>query len=234
IISLCLITLSGVCFAQLIPNGSFENGTIPSSTGSGETLDPATALPGWSILGSPLYFQYGPLGGPVISLTPTTSFPASNGTNSVYLQAGFGGATNPVSLWRSLSVPLNVNAITFQSRALYDPNLYPAGYYLPLLVSAAGLSVTPTYLSTDASGYQTLGIDVSPYLGTSMELRFSIMLSGETWPFGGGGGAWQIDNIRYSTNPVPEPDVLTLLSVGAVMLGLQYCRKKTHARLRLP
>jgi hypothetical protein len=154
-----------VGFSQLVPNGSFENGTIPSSTGFGQTLDPATALPGWSISGSPLYFQSFPLGGPVIGITTQT---ASNGTNSVYLQAGFGGATNPVSLWQSLSVPLNVKTITFQSRAAYDPNLYPAGYYLPLLVSAAGLSVTPTYLSSDASGFQTLGIDVSPYSGTSM------------------------------------------------------------------
>jgi len=221
IISLYALILSGVGFSQGIPNGSFENGVLPSSSSGLTTLDPIVALPSWNISGSPLFFPDGPLGGPVVAITPTAIFPASNGTNSVYLQTGFGGATTPVSLWQSLSIPLNVKTITFQSRAPYDPNFYPPGYYLPLLVSAAGFTVTPTYLLTDVSGFQTFGIDVTPYLGTSMELRFSVILSGSL----GGGGAWQIDNIRYSTNPVPEPDVLTLLSFGGLILAFQYCRK---------
>lgn len=177
-----------------------------------QTLDPAIALPRWNISGSPLYFQSFPLGGPVIGIATTQN--SSNGTNSVYLQAGFGGATDPVSLWQSFSIPLNVKTITFQSKELANPNLYLPGYLLALLVSAAGQSVAPVYISTDNSGFDTFGIDVTQYLGTSMELRFSLDPLGNH----ARGGAYQVDNIRYSTSAVPEPGTLALLAFGAAAI----------------
>jgi hypothetical protein len=105
---------------------------------------------------------------------------------------------------------------------LYDPNFYPAGYYLALLVSAAGLPATPAYLSTDASGFKTFGLDVAPYQGTSMELRFSVDPLGNP----SRGGAYQIDNIRYSLAAVPEPTTLTLLGVSAAAFSLLGYRRK--------
>ena len=219
------ITFSNECLGQLIPNGSFENGTLPtSSPGFPETLDPSTAIPGWSISGSPLYFQSGPLGGPAIAIT--TAYPASNGSNSVYLQAGFGGATTPVALWQSLLIPLNVKAITFQAKELYDPNLYPGMYYLALLVSVAGQSVSPIYLSTNGSGFKMFAMDVTPYSGTSVELRFSVDPLGDP----ARGGAYQIDDLRYSSTPVPEPSTLALLGFGATALCLQGGRKSHRRR----
>ena len=203
----------------MIPNGSFENGTLPSSTsGFPEILDPAVALPNWNISGSPLYYQYGALGGPVIAIT--SYYSPGAGTNSVYLQAGFGGATTPVSLWQSLSIPAHAKTVTFQSKPLADPNLYPAGYYLALLVSAAGVSAAPTYLSADSAGFNSYAIDVTAYAGSSMELRFSVD------PLGSGrGGAYQIDNVRYSTTPAPEPGTVALLGLCAATLGIHLSRK---------
>lgn len=219
IVSMFVAGFSLTGWAQLVPNGSFENGTLPTSSASyGTTIDAATGLPNWNISGSSLYYQYGPLGGPVIAIT--SYYSPSAGSNSVFLQAGFGGAPTPVSMWQNLSIPSNIKTITFQSKSLYDTNLYH-GYYLALLVSAAGVSISPLNFSTDSSGYMNYGIDVSAYAGSTMELRFLVD------PLGGNiGGAYQIDNIQYSSTPVPEPGTLTLLGVGGVMLGLQYCRKK--------
>ena len=141
-------------WSQLVPNGSFENGSLPATPAQyGSTLNTNTALPGWGISGSPLYYQYGPLGGPVIAIGDY--FAPSLGTNAVYLQAGFGGAQTPVSLWKNLSISALTKSITFQSKPAYDPNLYPQGYYLALLISTAGISITPTYLFSDSSGYAT-------------------------------------------------------------------------------
>jgi hypothetical protein len=220
IIGLLTVNFLTTGFAQLILNGSFENGTLPpSSSGFPETLDPTVALPNWNISGSPLYYQGGALGGPVVAITSSAS--TSDGTNSVYLQAGFGGATTPVSLWQDLSIPAYAKAITFQSKPLYDPNLYPAGYYLALLVSAAGVSVAPTSLSADSSGFNSYAIDVTAYAGSSMELRFSVDPLGDS----ARGGAYQIDNIRYSTTPTPEPGTVALLGLCAATIGIHRCRK---------
>lgn len=212
-----MIVLAAISFstngpAQLVPNGSFENGTLPSTPWTpGETLDPSIALPNWSISGSPLYYQAGPLGGPVIAITSESA--TSNGTNSVYLQAGFGGALDAVSVWQNLLIPAYAKTITFESKAVWDPGLYPAGYYLALLVSAAGTVTSPSYISTDVSGLNTYAIDVSAFAGSTMELKFSVDPMGSNR-----GGAWQIDNIQYSTTPVPEPGIVTFLSYGTLTL----------------
>ncbi len=223
LIGLLAATLSASGVSLIVPNGSFENGTLPSNPPSfpPETLDPAVALPKWNISGSPLYYQSVQLGGPVIALL---TLPASDGTNSIFLQAGFGGATNPVSIWQILTIPPAMKSITFQSKEAYDPNFYPPGYYLALLVSAAGTPVVPNYISTDASGFKTFAIDVTPYAGTSVELKFSVDPMGNL----GNGGAYSIDNIRYTTSPVPEPGALTLLGIGVVVCGL-YLRANCKA-----
>lgn len=211
--------------AQLVPNGSFENGPLPASPANdGTTISAVTALPNWNISGSPLFYQYGPLGGPVIAIGGY--YGASAGTNSVFLQAGFGGAKTPVSLWQNLSVPINALSVTFQSKSVYDTNLYPLGY-LTLLVSVAGVSVNPTYLSTDLSGFKTFAIDVSSFAGSTMELKFGMdpLDSND-------GGAWQIDNVRFSISAVPEPSTLTLLGLGAAALAFYQCRKKVGPSAR--
>lgn len=217
---LFIVGFSVTSWSQLVPNGSFENGSLPSdSVQRGSPLNTNTALPSWGISGSPLYYYYGALGGPVIAIGDFSA--PSLGTNAVYLQAGFGGATTPVALWQTLSISASTKSITFQSKPLSDPNLYPQGYYLALLVSAAGIAVTPTYLSAGGSGYSTYGIDVTAYASSSMELKFSVD------PLGGGhGGAWVIDNVRFSPSAVPEPCTLALASVGAAMLGFRSYRKK--------
>ena len=214
-----IIGLSLTSRAQLVPNGSFENGSRPTDPAqSGSTLSTNTALPGWSIFGSPLYYQYGPLGGPVIAIG--NYYAPSSGTNAIYLQAGFSGAPTPVSLWQNLVIPSNIKSITFESKSAVDPNLYH-GYYLALLFSTAGVSITPQSFSTNSAGYINYGIDVSAYAGSTMELRFTVD------PLGGPvGGAYLIDNIQFSQSPVPEPFSWTLFGIGGGILGFRFFRKK--------
>ncbi len=206
-------------WAQPVPNGSFEKGSRPTSYAPPFTiLDPTNALPNWNISGSPLYYPFGALGGPVIAMGDY--YAPSSGTNAILLQAGFSGTPTPVSLWQNLVIPSNIKSITFDSKSAEDPNLYH-GYYLALLFSAAGISVTPQSFSTNSNGYINYGIDVAAYAGSTMELRFTVD------PMGGPvGGAYLIDNVRFSPSSVPEPFGLALFGIGGVALGLQIFRKK--------
>lgn len=220
IFGMLVVGFSMTCWSQLVPNGSFENGSLPSDSGQrGSTLDPNTALPNWSISNAPLFYYYGPLGGPVIAIGDFSA--PSSGTNAVFLQAGFGGAKTPVYMWQNLSISALTKSITFQTKPLNNPGLWPQGYYLALLVSTAGISITPTLLFSDVSGYSTYGIDVTPYANSSVELRFSIDPLGSNR-----GGAWVIDNVRFSPSAVPEPCTLALFSMGGAMLSLRLFRKK--------
>lgn len=145
-----------------------------------------------------------------------------HGTNSIFLQAGFGGATTPVSIWQTLSIPAFAKSITFQSKPSNDPNFYPPGYYLTLLVSVAGVSVNPSYLSTDSIGFNTYAVDVAGYAGSSMELKFSVGPANNIQ----GGGAHQIDNIRFSSSAVPEPNTVSLFGLFSLMFGFGFLRSK--------
>lgn len=61
--------------------------------------------------------------------------------------------------------------------------------------------------------------------GTFLNLNFESGLAGQTGQllFTGGG---LFDDIQFSNQPIPEPSALGLVSIGSVLLGWHFWRKR--------
>lgn len=140
-----------------------------------------------------------------------------DGSYSVILQAG-GDPHNAavpvdVSLAQNGTIPGNTESIRFDA---WNPDD-------SLTVSFGGTSLQTFALATriTSSGQQvtTYGANISQFAGSSGTLAFSSAFN-QSYP------SLLLDNISFSANPItvtPEPDALTLISLGGLLFGL-YCR----------
>ena len=78
-------------------------------------------------------------------------------------------------------------------------------------VSAVPLQVTPQYA--------LFGVDMTPFQNQTKELRFTVFSSGI-------GRGFVLDSISFSTQPIPEPSVLGLFALGAIVLGWRFVRAR--------
>src|SRR6266571_2422703 len=88
-----------------------------------------------------------------------------------------------------------------------------------LSVSLDGVNIPYVSLSSGPN-YTLYGGDISPFAGRTAELGFSL--------FGGAGidySIWNLDSIEFSDLAVPEPSVLGLSLLGALLLGWRHWRK---------
>ena len=79
-------------------------------------------------------------------------------------------------------------------------------------VSFAGHALTPVPLASGPGLAESYGCDISPYAGQYGQLTFSApdTLVGQNI----------LDDIMFSTQPIPEPGLAALLAVGAALFGL--------------
>ena len=194
-------------------NLDFENATIAPTPVGGSTFpaDPAQALPGWTVGGSTTVVGYNGLsiGAPAVDLMGP-NFPNSagysslQGSYSVLLQY-FDIDGGPPTLSQTGTIPSNVRSINFlvgngESDAAVSLN----GVNIPLVQIPGG----------------RLAGNISAFAGSSADLTFSTT-TGK--PFG---EFLYFDDVQFSSSGVPEPSVVSLSTLGAVLLGWRVLRRR--------
>jgi hypothetical protein len=133
--------------------------------------------------------------------------PAIQGNYSVFLQGGsiyYPGGTNGASIGQTGQIPATAQSIIFWGNALQ--------------VTFNGQILSFIDIS-NALNYTIWRADISAYAGQTGELLFTAH-----W-FNGQG---MIDNIQFSTLPIPEPSVLGLFSMCTAILCWHMKRPKSR------
>jgi hypothetical protein len=196
------LNVSGQGFVNL----DFEDSIITSSQPSFLGFDFGMAnVPGWTQNngwgdsnysgGTSLIYNNQTLDNPDISIWDTTYLrPAIDGNYSIYL---YGGSVAYTHAYPGLPTGASISQ-TGQIPANAKSISYE-GYGLQVFFNGQLLSFT------DGS------IDISAFAGQTGELTFAV--------------PWQsqgvLDDIQFSTQPVPEPSFFGLLALGCVLFGLR-------------
>ncbi len=204
---------------ETFQNLNFESAEITNVSGSG-VYPVSKALPGWTVVGveatlsnEVLYNNYD-LGNTSASLQGTNGpFPALDGKFSVNL---FGGDssnfTNGASISQTGLVPTGSLSIRFIAQATVGGAIEG-----PLLVSLGGQNI-PYFAISTGPNYTTYAGDVSAFEGHVELLSFDAPLGINNY--------WTLDDIQFSTSPVPEPRTCALILCGAAAFGVNRCRRR--------
>jgi hypothetical protein len=178
-------------------NLDFESATIVFVPGDpNQQIEFGPALPGWtgyvgtSQLTAVLYNDLFLSGGGGISLWGP-NYPSPNlfhGQYFVTLQGAFPDGVPPAAITQMGRIPSSAQSLTFYARASLQVTF--AGQALPLHVLGGSLGT-----------YYVYGVDVGPFAGQTGELRFS--------------GSGSLDYIQFSSQPIPEPNAITLFLTGS-------------------
>jgi len=209
-----ILSLLSVALLFSGPENGFSQGTFVNLdfahpvTPLTRGLVPATnAIPGWTA------YAYGPasfigyntlsLGSALVSLQgPGSLSPIIQGSYTVYLQGEFAGP-HSAAVGQVGQIPLGTQSLLFWGYVGLDTVSF-GGQILPLTVTAT----TPNH--------NVYGADVSAFAGQSGELLF-------TSP---PGFFELLDNIQFSTLPVPEPSIFAFFALGSLLLGFNRWRRK--------
>jgi hypothetical protein len=194
-------------------NLSFEKANLPYLPPGqfGDRVSASNALPGWTVYGGYTYpdvlYNNEALDSASISILTTNYLygvpDLASGTYYVKLRGASYDPTLTSAIGQTAQIP--VSAISL----LLD------GYYSPT-VTFAGISIPMVEIGPRRGPYaSSYGADISAFAGQVGELRFS--------------GFSYFDNIRFSSQPIPEPSTLLLAMVG---VGVIYFRSKCATRRR--
>lgn len=177
-------------------NLDFEAGRVVFVGNSAYDVVATNALPGWTAfagtnrLTAVPYNDFGIL--PSVGLFGS-NFVAISGNFSAFLSQTDGGG----SISQTGLVPTNVESLSFAA----------ASTYFSLLVTLNGhdLSYVPVGNATNTYGeaYGIYAANVSAFAGQTATLSFLCT-----------GGYLSLDDIQFSSSPVPEPGNLALLALG--------------------
>ncbi len=202
-------------------NLDFESANLPILPPGevGGYVPISQALPGWSAyLGtlatdSILYNNF-TLGSAVVSIQgPNSPLGAPLGGNfSANLMPGYDPRVSElvgVSLAQTGLVPAEANSIFFKVRT-------GSPFQQPFQVTLAGeqISLVPWEEQPD---HVLFAGDISTFAGDTVELRFFISEQLN---------AMWVDDIVFSSVPVPEPSTWAMLGLGAVLLGSTVRRRR--------
>jgi PEP-CTERM motif len=198
-----LAALCGNGAAQGFVNLNFEQSVINSGTSGTANVSGWTEYNGWSDVnysgGMTVVYNNQTLDDSGIALEGTDYWtPAIQGKYSILL---FGGSiyaensTNGAAIGQTGQIPASAQSITYWGSALQ--------------VTFDGQPLSFTTISNEPN-YTVWGADISAYAGQTGQLLFTA-----PWPNGGG----LLDNIQFSSSPVPEPSALALFTLGGVLLA---------------
>ncbi len=226
IFTAALLSLAEAGYAQGFVNLNFENAHFtadPSGNFPPYSVYASYAIPGWTAyLGSvpqiDVLSNDSTLGSAMVSIQGTNlpgsetlvGFvePALQGRWSIFLQ-GFSGNTNgftggtPIvaSIGQTGQIPPTANSLIFWGYFPYSDNSFS--------LSFDGQDLTWLAVS-NALNYTVYVADVSMFAGQTGQLLFSA----------GNNTYAELDNISFSTLPIPEPSAFALATLGALFLGL--------------
>ena len=185
----------------------------------------ASALPGWTVylgtvqqtdvlqnrdtLGQATVDIYGP------NFPITDGLGTIDGNYSVVLQAGGSpesGERVNASIAQIGTVPVTAESLQFKVLGL--------GGTVPLgpnnTITFDGINLSPVFLGTGVSAigvnYTLFGADISPYAGQTGQLEFSSVPGSSLTSF-------NLDDIVFSPNAVPEPNIIALTAIGGLLFG---------------
>ena len=216
IIALLLVE-GGRCFSQGFVNLDFEKATVSPVPGYSFYVYASSAIPGWtasldstpqSIIG----YDTVSLGGAAVFLEDSNSSLAPlQGQYSILFQ-GFEGNTNQndgnplaASILQTAQIPSNTQSLSFWGNPS-DMEVKIDGQIIPYNAIGGG------------PNYTIYGADISEFAGLTETLSFVTPANSEAL----------LDNIQFSTSPVPEPGTLALCALGSLSLAWPR-RKKSSA-----
>jgi hypothetical protein len=204
---LLLLSAGDEGLSQGFVNLDFESARIIPITGDPYVIATTNALPGWDVsIGSSQVSQI-TYNDPSVGSTWVSLYAANgqniNGSYSVLLQGGLTASSASIS--QTALTPVAAESILFKAQYSGPPGL---GI---LLVSLDGQNI-PFFSISNGPNYTLYGGDVSSFAGQKAKLTFAApKLSRDN--------DWNIDDIQFSNQTIPEPGVFALSTLGALLLG---------------
>ena len=210
-ILILMVILAGIgnAFAQGFVNLDFESANLSGySAGSVPASD---AIPGWTAyLGgvalSNINYNIGGSGNMVaiVGVNPI------QGNYFIHIQ-GNGSDNTQASIGQTGTIPVTAQSL-----------IYWGGGFGQNDISFNGQTLSFTALGFGAN-YVIYGIDISAFAGQTGQLLFT----SSYWPAAVGDN---IDNIQFSSSPIPEPSAVSLLLLGSGVLIFVRRNHKSRAR----
>ena len=202
------------CQPQGFLDLDFESANV-SAYSSGDAVPVTNAFPDWSAYmgppGNPTELSLSTVlydgvttGGALISLQNANALAPNGpiqGNYSAFLEGSIPGAESTASLGQIGNIPVNAESLIF-----WD-------YCSELNVSFDGQALSLLTISNTVN-YTVYAADISSFAGETGQLLF-------TAPVDEGA---ILDNIQFSSSPVPEPGTLALCALGALSFAL--CQRK--------
>lgn len=200
---LAIVIVAASARGQGFVNLDFEEATnLPPPNSS---VAVSNALPGWSAFAGTNQLSsiiYDPGGG-------GTFYVGLYGSNNAVLSGNFsvvlGGSS---SISQTGLVPASAESLLFEMKIIVGGGV---------VVSLDGQDLSYSTIST-FSNYVVYGADISTFAGQTETLTFS------------DGGSYELDNIQFSSQVVPEPGGLALLGLGGGVWIYAHVRKRKTGR----
>jgi len=204
-------------------NLDFESATIQQTQTPGD-VSATSALPGWTVYygtnqQATVWYNQAALGSTHVDLLGTNGVPAGfksiEGEFSVLLQGGVSGSgpnlfATAASIKQMGVVPLGSRSIIF--KALGEPGTFTVS------IDAVNISY---FALSNGPGYTVYGGDISSSAGKTAELEFALSRLAGT-----DNSNWNLDSIQFSDLAIPEPSVLHLLALGALVVASRVLRNE--------
>jgi hypothetical protein len=214
-LTICLFTASS--YSQGFSNLNFEDAVIvpdPSSPNYPYAVYASNAIPGWTAYVGPtpqtdIIYNTLSLGATSVSILGQNGVPSSlSGAYSINL---YGGQTaSSASISQTGLVPAGVMSLLF--KAQYSGP--PGGTLLALL----GGQDIPFSAISNGPNYTLYGASISGFSGQTEQLSFSAAEGVNNY--------WTIDDIEFSSQPIPEPNSPLLLGLGVSLITLRFLRRR--------
>lgn len=211
IAAVATIFISTEALSQGFLNLNFEAANPSGFSPGAGNLQTSVALPGWTAYYSTstttnqanaIWYDTVSLGGAFIALCDTNANslgpPPIQGTYSVLLQGSSASTPTSAAIGQTGTISASVQSLTF----------FGVGGNFQVTFNGQPIS----YLITGSTAnYSIYGADISGYAGQTGELRFTGLSPSYAL----------IDNIQFSTSPVPEPSTFALAALGGALLGFR-------------
>jgi len=204
--TICVVTglmLSENGVAQGFVNLNFESAVIVTQ-GSPNLVLASKAIPGWTNGypgGAVIFYNTVTLGSAAVSIHDTNETPflgfvltPLQGKYSVYIEGSSGGTPTSAYIAQTGQIPPYAKSLTFLAQL----------GSLQITFNGRSIPYSPFGSGADYTIYEG---DISQFAGQLGELRFTALPN--TYGF--------LDNIQFSSQPIPEPSSLALLGLGALL-----------------